>query len=68
MSLYEIVINRPVDHHKGPKEIARIAYGEPVPPGLIIGKGALITIVGPRAEDLLTATYAPVEGGSTNGV
>jgi hypothetical protein len=45
--MYTIVIRRPDDHHKGPKEIARIPYGEPVPPGLIIGKGALITIEGP---------------------
>jgi hypothetical protein len=40
----EIVVRRPEDHHKGPKEIARYPYGEAVPAGLIIGKGAIITI------------------------
>jgi len=44
MSQMEIVVRRPIDHHKGPKEIVRIPYGEGVPKGIIIGKGALITI------------------------
>ena len=40
----EVVVKRPDDHHKGPKEIARFPYGSPVPPGVIIGKGSIITI------------------------
>jgi len=40
----EIVIRRDETHHKGAKEIVRIPYGEPVPPGIIIGKGAIITV------------------------
>ena len=43
MSQY-IVVRRPEDHHKGPKEIAKFPYGEQVPPGVLIGKGAIITI------------------------
>ena len=39
-----IIIRRPDDHHKGPKTIAVIPYGQPVPAGVLIGKGALITI------------------------
>jgi len=39
-----IVVRRPADHHKGPKTIAEIPYGDPVPPGVIIGKGSIITI------------------------
>ena len=39
-----IVVRRPKDHHKGPKEIARIPYGQPVPAGVIIGKDSIITV------------------------
>ena len=39
-----IVVRRPEDHHKGPKTIAKWAYGDPVPPGVIIGKGSIITV------------------------
>lgn len=44
MTKMEIVVRRPDDHHKGAKEIARIPYGKPVPPGILIGKGSIITI------------------------
>jgi hypothetical protein len=44
MTKMEIVVRRPEDHHKGPKEIVRIPYGEAVPPGILIGKGSVITI------------------------
>jgi len=39
-----IVVRRTKDHHKGPKTIAVWEYGQPVPAGLIIGKGAIITV------------------------
>ena len=39
-----IIVRRPESHPKGAKVIARIPYGEPVPPGVIIGKGTLIEI------------------------
>jgi len=39
-----IVVRRPEDHHKGPKTIAQWVYGEPVPAGVIIGKGSIITV------------------------
>lgn len=39
-----IVVRRPKDHHKGPKTIASWPYGEGVPKGILIGKGAVITI------------------------
>jgi hypothetical protein len=39
-----IVVRRPEDHHKGPKTIAVFPYGSPVPPGIIIGKGSVITV------------------------
>lgn len=40
----KIIVNRPEDHHKGPKKIAEWEYGKPVPPGVIIGKGSVITV------------------------
>ena len=39
-----IVVRRPKEHHKGPKTIAVWEYGDPVPKGIIIGKGSVITI------------------------
>jgi len=39
-----IVVRRPEDHPKGKKTIAVFPYGEPVPPGVIIGKGSVITV------------------------
>jgi len=39
-----IIVRRPEDHHKGPKTVATWNYGEPVPPGVIIGKGSIITV------------------------
>ena len=44
MSTMAIVVRRPDDHHKGPKEIVRIPYGDRVPAGILIGKGSVITI------------------------
>jgi hypothetical protein len=49
-----IVVRRPDDHHKGPKEIVRIPYGKGVPKGILIGKGSIITI--------------ETKGGKSNGV
>ena len=54
MSNMEIVVRRPDDHHKGPKVIVRIPYGEGVPAGIIIGKDSIITI--------------ETKGGKSNGV
>ena len=39
-----IVVRRPKDHPKGPKTTAVFPYGEPIPPGIIIGKGSVITV------------------------
>jgi hypothetical protein len=39
-----IIVRRPEDHHKGAKKIAEWEYGKPVPAGVIIGKGSVITI------------------------
>jgi len=39
-----IVVRRPETHHKGPKTIAVWDYGEPVPPGVLIGKDSVITV------------------------
>lgn len=44
MSDKVIVVRRPTSHAKGKKTIAVIPYGQPVPPGVIIGKGSVITI------------------------
>lgn len=56
MTTMEIVVRRPDDHHKGPKEIVRIPYGAPVPKGILIGKGAVISI------------ETKTKGGQSNGV
>lgn len=40
----KVVATRPVDHHKGPKELMRIPLGNPIPPGVILGKGTVITV------------------------
>lgn len=56
MSEMEIVVRRPDDHHKGPKEIVRIPYGHPVPPGILIGKGSVISI------------ETKTKGGKSNGI
>lgn len=39
-----IKVRRPKSHPKGEKTIAIIEYGKPVPPGVIIGKGSIITV------------------------
>ncbi len=39
-----IVIRRPNTHHKGPKITASWPYGKPVPAGVLIGKGSIITV------------------------
>ncbi len=39
-----IIVRRPKSHHKGEKTIAMWVYGEPVPAGVIIGKGSVITV------------------------
>ena len=55
-----IVVRRPDDHHKGPKTIAVIPYGDPVPKGIIIGKGAIISIEtkGGKSNGLQSKTRA----------
>lgn len=40
----KIIVKRPKGHPKGPKTIAVWEYGKPVPPGIIIGKGSVITV------------------------
>jgi hypothetical protein len=54
MSDTMIIVRRPKDHPKGPKTIAVFPYGSPVPPGVIIGKGSVITI--------------ETKGGKSNGI
>jgi len=39
-----IVVRRPKGHHKGPKTTASWEYGKPVPSGVLIGKGSIITV------------------------
>jgi|AACY02.3.fsa_nt_gi hypothetical protein len=45
-----IVIKRPPWHHKGEKELVRIPYGAPIPPGVIVGKGSIITVESSNKE------------------
>jgi len=40
----ELVAERPIEHPKGPKTLMRINLGEPIPPGVILGKGTVLTI------------------------
>lgn len=40
----KIVARRTVDHPKGAKELMRIPLGHPIPPGVILGKGTVITV------------------------
>lgn len=40
----ELVAKRPIEHPKGPKEIMRINLGDPIPPGIILGKGTHLTL------------------------
>lgn len=40
----KIIVKRPKSHPKGPKKIAEWEYGKPVPAGIIIGKGSIITV------------------------
>ena len=49
----ELVARRPATHPKGKKELMRIELGEPIPPGVILGKGTLITIE-PKHEPTTT--------------
>ena len=40
----EVVARRGVDHPKGEKELMRVPLGDPIPPGVILGKGTVITV------------------------
>ena len=40
----EVVARRGVDHPKGAKELMRVPLGDPIPPGVILGKGTVITV------------------------
>ncbi len=40
----EVIARRGVDHPKGAKELMRIPLGHPIPPGVILGKGTVITV------------------------
>ena len=40
----ELVAKRPASHRKGKKTLMRIPLGDPIPAGVILGKGTLITI------------------------
>jgi hypothetical protein len=43
-----VFVRRPKNHPKGPKTIACFPYGQPVPPGVLIGKGSIITVESAR--------------------
>ena len=47
-----IVVRRPGTHHKGPKTTAVWEYGKPVPSGVLIGKGAIITVEPKEYEEV----------------
>jgi len=40
-----IVAYRPATHSKGEKIYVDIRYGDPIPPGVILGKGTLIFVI-----------------------
>jgi hypothetical protein len=44
MSKQSIVVRRPETHKKGPAVIVVFPLGEPVPRGIIIGTGSIISI------------------------
>ena len=54
----ELVAERPIEHPKGPKTLMRINLGDPIPPGVILGKGTVLK--------LRTIRQQPTEG-VTNG-
>ena len=41
---YRIIAYRPPSHPKGEKILMDIRYGDPIPPGVILGRGTLIFI------------------------
>jgi len=57
----ELVAKRPIEHAKGAKVLMRISLGDPIPPGVILGKGTRLII---QAKQQLTTTE---EGGISNG-
>jgi hypothetical protein len=40
----EIVAKRTSEHPKGPKELMRINLGDPIPAGIILGKGTYLSL------------------------
>ena len=40
----QVIARRGVDHPKGAKELMRVPLGDPIPPGVILGKGTVITV------------------------
>lgn len=46
------VAERPEGHPKGPKTLMTIPYGRPIPAGVILGKGTVITVKDLTEEDL----------------
>ena len=46
---FQLVAKRPIEHVKGAKELMRVNLGDPIPPGVILGKGTVITIA-PKRE------------------
>jgi hypothetical protein len=46
----EIVAERPISHPKGPKTLMRIPIGEPIPPGIILGKGTVLKLRAKRQQ------------------
>jgi hypothetical protein len=40
----ELVAERPISHPKGPKTLMRVNIGDPIPPGVILGKGTVLKL------------------------
>ena len=57
-----IKVRRPKSHPKGEKIIAVIEYGKPVPPGVIIGKGSIITVELVKDVNLVKAAQGVLPG------
>jgi hypothetical protein len=51
MSKQSIVVRRPETHKKGPAVIVVYPLGEPVPRGIIIGTGSIISIEDVKDEE-----------------
>lgn len=49
----ELVAERPIDHPKGPKKLMHIKLGDPIPPGVILGKGTVLKLRAKRSQSMV---------------